>query len=495
MDFPINRILTTFLIACLVIPAVWAGDPIVIDEDTYIGPDDTSLHGESVIVDGAELTIDGTHSIESMEIINGGVLTHSVESDQPPHLILNSMFIDEDSAIDVTGKGQDQPSAMLDTVGASHGGWGAVISDQTTNLPYGSLREPVDLGTGAHHGRGGGALHLEVGSLQLDGTISANGEQRSTNWWQMRGFPSGGSIWIEVGILSGSGTIQARGGRSTNSNPFTGGGGGRIALYYGDLIDFDLLQISAQGGGPTGGGGAGTIYVKDVAETLGVVRIDNGETGPNSAGTEIGEAIHESLKIVDASVDLQGDISGLLEITSSQVDLNGDLLGNLVVAVDITIQQAGDVTVDVLELTSVDWLHTGDLTVVDLHHIGGTWYHSGAFTVIDSYEIADIVVTHAGPVSILGAETDYAVQPGVTVRLNHETAWQHVLVDGETLIVNVPQSWASLEVLNGGLVTHDEPSGESAFWLELTLGHLAIDFDSAIDVSAKGWNQQTSALH
>ena len=106
--------------------------------------------------------------------------------------------------------------------GASHGGTGYTIgAGYATNAPYGDLRQPVALGTGAGiSNHGGGAIKLVVsGTLTLDGTIAADG---ATVAHASYGGGSGGSVWLDVGTLTGAGAIRADGGglgRQTRPTP------------------------------------------------------------------------------------------------------------------------------------------------------------------------------------------------------------------------------------------------------------------------------------
>ncbi len=63
-----------------------------------------------------------------------------------------------------------------------------------------------------------------------------------------------------------------------------------MAIHYDEVVDFDLAgQAWAQGGHGWGEnvehGGAGTVYLKDKAQALGVLVIHNGTTGSNAAAT------------------------------------------------------------------------------------------------------------------------------------------------------------------------------------------------------------------
>ena len=46
---------------------------------------------------------------------------------------------------------------------------------QIMHVTYGSALQPADLGSGGYDGPGGGAIHLDAGSLTIDGTITADG--------------------------------------------------------------------------------------------------------------------------------------------------------------------------------------------------------------------------------------------------------------------------------------------------------------------------------
>lgn len=167
--------------------------------------------------------------------------------------------------------------------GGSHGGFGGKPSANDINSLYGSIVLPVDSGSGggasnsgAPGGSGGGVISINIldthepGSLILDGTIEANGENTS-----LGSGGAGGSILIKANKIIGRGKMTANGGDCSHRDA-SGGGGGRIAVYYSDAEGFN-------GGGPiedaidaSGGmnpntiqdkfkylGGPGTVYIKN----------------------------------------------------------------------------------------------------------------------------------------------------------------------------------------------------------------------------------------
>jgi hypothetical protein len=174
--------------------------------------------------------------------------------------------------------------------GGGYGGYGAKAGGTQGNgyggSTYGSVTEPVDLGSGggSYHGlggAGGGAIRLNVtGMLLLDGRISADG---SPGLNEGSGGGAGGSVWLTVGTLAGTGTISANGGAGDGFGLTGGGGGGggRIAIEY--ELDLFFGTTTAQGGGGSGWGGAGTVYSKANNQSWGLVVADNGgQSGTNT---------------------------------------------------------------------------------------------------------------------------------------------------------------------------------------------------------------------
>ncbi|NUL82270.1 MAG: hypothetical protein HUU60_06055 [Armatimonadetes bacterium] len=183
--------------------------------------------------------------------------------------------------------------------GGSYGGRGSNGALHNAGECYGSMTEPMDLGSGGGAGdndnnppgAGGGALKLVVaGQLRVDGRLSANGGTCFSNWG---GGGSGGSLWLNVGHLAGTGSIQTLGGNVSSicdGDRAGGGGGGRMAIYYGGS-DF-TGQIQAFGG-YTGcesirRGGAGTIYMKQGSQRAQLILDNGGFTGSSAdfSGTQ-----------------------------------------------------------------------------------------------------------------------------------------------------------------------------------------------------------------
>lgn len=141
-------------------------------------------------------------------------------------------------------------TTFFGAAGGSYGGLGSNGNGKVTNGLYGAVLRPTSLGSGggaadcagpARGRNGGGSLKLNAsGTLTLNGTISANGEDAvagaSTNGCRSGGG-SGGSVLLDVNTLAGSGSISAKGGTggtNTDGNyiPVGAGGGGRISVHY-----------------------------------------------------------------------------------------------------------------------------------------------------------------------------------------------------------------------------------------------------------------------
>jgi hypothetical protein len=151
--------------------------------------------------------------------------------------------------------------------GGSYGGLGGASDDGAPNPVYGDFRDPNEPGSGggslgARGGDAGGLVRIVTQTVQLDGSIVANGRGDDLDV----GGGSGGGIRIDVGTLQGIGRITANGGNGARSS---GAGGGRVAIYYQNAIGFDLSRVTsrvtATGGVGTGGhpnGQNGTIHLE-----------------------------------------------------------------------------------------------------------------------------------------------------------------------------------------------------------------------------------------
>ncbi|MBM3882369.1 MAG: hypothetical protein FJ387_22045 [Verrucomicrobia bacterium] len=168
--------------------------------------------------------------------------------------------------------------------GGGHGGDGG--KPQSVHLgggAHGDALRPLSLGSagGAGYagsgGAGGGAIRLVVtNTLELEGTISAQGQKGKTHGYGASGGGAGGSLWLTVGTLQGAGRLAADGGEGPVVLEEDGGGGagGRIAVYVAQ--NQFTGQITAYGGAGFVRGGAGTVYLSASDAGPGTLRVDNG---------------------------------------------------------------------------------------------------------------------------------------------------------------------------------------------------------------------------
>ncbi|MCG8460246.1 MAG: hypothetical protein MI919_28520, partial [Holophagales bacterium] len=146
----------------------------------------------------------------------------------------------------------------INKAGASHGGKGRGGSGSPSepNPIYGSVYEPHQAGAGGAGdsavktgGAGGGLVRIDAGSLVIDGKLYNDGQSLSGSH---AGAGAGGAVLLRASTLTGSGDITARGGNDYRYgfSAWAGlGGGGRVALHVGSLIDFDpVAQVYVEGG-------------------------------------------------------------------------------------------------------------------------------------------------------------------------------------------------------------------------------------------------------
>jgi len=247
---------------------------------TTISETNTTYDGQDIAVVGATVTIDGSHGFNSLQLANGAVLTHSANTSTQTHkldlTVTQQVIVDATSSIDVTGKGYAPGYTTGNTTtggatgyaGGSYGGLGDPRYGNTTNRVYGDYADPDDWGSGSggaapsFAGWGGGLVRINVGTLQLDGKVLADGTGTGSGG-------SGGGILVQAGTLAGSGLIRAAG----KDRSYDAGGGGRVAVYAQDFSAFDTTKITAPGGT---GAGAGSVYIRDTDQPQGTLILDAG---------------------------------------------------------------------------------------------------------------------------------------------------------------------------------------------------------------------------
>jgi hypothetical protein len=214
-----------------------------------------TIAGHLSLADGAVVWLRDRLSVETLDILDGGVLGH-----QPTTTAYeNGLRVDVSGAVTIAPQGAIDVSfngylgdcepgddscsggghwfgnvngGSGTTSGGSHGGKGG---GPTASATYGDSTAPYSLGGGGGYGSsgnhpggtGGGRVWLSAASLDLRGAIRASGEGGGGT---ASGGGAGGSIWVDVGKLTGSGTMTAAGGPGGLGANGSGGGGGRVAI-------------------------------------------------------------------------------------------------------------------------------------------------------------------------------------------------------------------------------------------------------------------------
>lgn len=320
--------------------------------------------GELIVSDNATLEVATPNPtdvamVDTLELTNGAVLTHRAATTTDEYTLrleADTVTVDATSSIDVSARGY-LPGRTLGntTVGAATGWAGGSYGGEgvgPTNETYGDFRDPNELGSGGsadYAGKaGGGLVRIDANTLQLDGTILANGGQETVAG-HSHASGSGGGIRIDVGTLSGSGWISAKGGTEWWDGEQSGGG--RIAVYYDTNSGFDLEnKVTTAAGGSVHDPAPGTVYIEQVGgDTL--LRITSPEI-PAGAKTPIpGSGLN-----VDRLV-----VSGKNVYAMPKDTMSMDV-GEITVSDGATFEVALPNFEDTFDVATVDLLNGGVLT-------------------------------------------------------------------------------------------------------------------------------------
>ena len=247
--------------------------------------DNITLRNNARVVADTPLNISGRFLVTG-----NSVITHSDGSETGLSITASEVRIDEESFIDVSGRGYRggnggfyESAITLGGItgsqagsGGSYGGKGAGNGTLDSGLAYGNPSSPDFLGSGGggwyyiSGGAGGGRLAINASrSLVVHGAIKADGAYSNGG---AAGGGSGGSIRISTSRLAGNGFITATGGGHASAG-VTGdgvaGGGGRIAItcnYLDPQFTLGGLRnvtaIAGSDSNDTRKGSAGTVYVR-----------------------------------------------------------------------------------------------------------------------------------------------------------------------------------------------------------------------------------------
>jgi hypothetical protein len=290
---------------------------------TYPPPDGTPIAdawggaGRKLVLSGEARAYAQNPSFGDIEVLGGSDLT-SEFADQDLDVTASTLKVDATSRIDMSGHGYaggpagyepstepeggaaqtapGQTPAVRD-YGGSHGGAGGAppgyLYPEEGDRPSSTYDDPSSPslpGGGGAGGwdttvgsPGGGVLDVTASTLQLDGLLSADGEDANgpneddpTPFADDGGAGAGGSVLVHAERLSGSGVVKADGGWAclTGGPPLLpegntcntrgdggAGGGGRVAVYATSCEWSGVLQ--AKGGSDQGAEG------EDIAQSAG----------------------------------------------------------------------------------------------------------------------------------------------------------------------------------------------------------------------------------
>ena len=252
----------------------------------------------------------------------------------------NLLSIDKRSSINGVGLGYPKAQAHESCYKINNNYAGGYHGGSSGQYQYayscGNYKEPILMGSGAFHSMAGGAaIKLIVPNLIINGKIDMSGGGTSVSGG------AGGSIWIITKILSGTGVIKANGGDGASG--YSGGGGGRIAIYSDSLHQY-TGDITACGGYSSHhgkySGTAGSIYFENHQlssnETIYKLVFDNCNHVSNTLTLfQASQSFHSVELLQQAEISLE-----VVEQEDHQYDIGrlyGDLSGTLTINSEVTL--------------------------------------------------------------------------------------------------------------------------------------------------------------
>jgi hypothetical protein len=353
----------------------WSGDVVPTDaDDVLIDSDVTVDLGSATTVNslvlgnsGGTTTVVLNFSYDSvgtsspliidsgnLVVYSGGTITHSPGTSVVVGTVnidvqTGDLIVNAGGSIDVTGKGyyrNNGPGMGSYEAGSGYGGYGGTSPAGLTGGPaYGSIDNPVHLGSGGYNssrgGDGGGLIKLVIANdLIVNGSIYANGTAGGTSSLSAGSGASGGSINITVSNLwSGSGEIASKGGSGgTYLHAAAGGGGGRISItgYISKTFSGNLSAIGGDGPANYNGssiptdGGAGTLFLQPNGESPDIIIDNSGNVDLDSGGiTPISyTSVVDVVEMVNYSYvqfDSLFSATNIISTSNSYVTFNGNI--------------------------------------------------------------------------------------------------------------------------------------------------------------------------
>ncbi len=221
-----------------------------------------------------EISVGGLVSVESNSKIQSlaGSTTLKTLHDLR-FVVVGTVLVDATSEISAAGAGyqgnyQGGPDYTYNVRPGCHAGW---RGGPTAGCSYGRYELANSAGSAWIQSSGGGIVRIKSSKLTLNGVLSADAKETSS--FQHGG--AGGSVYLDVTEFAGSGSVTANGGDAGTISSRGAGGGGRISIAVAGARTFDG-EIQARGGAVGTIAGAGTVFIKDGADSHGSLVIDNG---------------------------------------------------------------------------------------------------------------------------------------------------------------------------------------------------------------------------
>ena len=355
----------------------------------------------------------------NVSILDGSLFSQRSTTGKPDYAmrmtLTDTLTVGANSRITAYGMGYAGERTLGNTTvgaatgnsGGSYGGRGANAKGGTSNDVYGNAEYPNELGSGGAHrfgseigGAGGGLIAITAPTVVVDGKIAALGQNAPVNG----GGGSGGAIRLNVGTLEGSGSIRANGGKGGGSEHEGGGGGGggRIAVHYQTMTLPQENLIVSGGTGPHGNGQPGTVFTAQHSE-------------PIVAWVAPKRLLHDVHLL--AWTGLGADpATHTMEVRLSQFDQHAIVVQDapLFGTIRWDTTTVPDGTHD-LHFTARDGM--GHIVAEAVHTIvinNSVSWHSGEITAGETWEAASIHVVE-GPLNI-AANVHVDVEPGALVK-------------------------------------------------------------------------------
>ena len=375
-------------------------------------------------------------------VVNGGKWTHhsntNVASGAAAEYRLN---------VSVGGDFTLGSGARIDAIGLGYNvgrypagsqvGVHAATGRGTYAAVYGNVYAPEDIGSGGENGNkntsaGGGAVKLAVaGSAVIDGTIAANAcSQRLSGANPEKGYGAGGSVFVTAGSISGSGTVDVSARPlGLSETAYTGypGSGGRMALVAtSGSVTIPMANLLANGSLGGYSAGAGTIFLKDAADTNGSLLVGNNAIGwsfvvryPRKDGctcVKPGETwtfdhvyVRDSgiLSVpANATLSLPGGFESVPSLTSSSTPLCGLLyLGG---TISLPAREEHVLSGPWMFMAAEPYTFSGDVRLTDRASIGSLQLYADS---VDAYPTCTVTVT--GDLTVDSGASLYANNRGI----------------------------------------------------------------------------------